>query len=76
MPPPGRPKGSRRVHAELTLGRSITVGFHAVELLTGPGWPAGRDRAARSSGVGCDLERPLPTWSTAGSLGPARTSCG
>ena len=25
--------GSRRVHAELTLGRGITVGFHAVELL-------------------------------------------
>jgi putative transposase len=25
--------GSRRVHAELTLGRGISVGFHAVELL-------------------------------------------
>jgi putative transposase len=25
--------GSRRVHAELTLGRGITVGYHAVELL-------------------------------------------
>jgi putative transposase len=25
--------GSRRVHAELTLGRSIAVGYHAVELL-------------------------------------------
>jgi putative transposase len=32
-PTPGRPKGSRRVQAELTLGRGITVGFHAVELL-------------------------------------------
>ena len=25
--------GSRRIHAELTLGRGISVGFHAVELL-------------------------------------------
>jgi putative transposase len=25
--------GSRRVHAELTLGRGISVGYHAVELL-------------------------------------------
>ena len=25
--------GSRRVHAELTLGRGITIGYHAVELL-------------------------------------------
>jgi putative transposase len=25
--------GSRRVHAELTLGRGISIGFHAVELL-------------------------------------------
>jgi putative transposase len=25
--------GSRRVHAELTLGHGIAVGFHAVELL-------------------------------------------
>jgi putative transposase len=35
--------GSRRVHAELTLGRGIAVGYHAVELLA-PRWPAGRDR--------------------------------
>jgi hypothetical protein len=44
MPPPARPKGSRRVHAELTLGRGISVGDHAVELPVTPRRPAGRHR--------------------------------
>lgn len=43
-PTPGRPKGSRRIQAELTLGRGITVGFHAVELPVAPRRPAGRHR--------------------------------
>ena len=33
MPPRVRPKGSRRIHAELTVGRGISDGYHAVELL-------------------------------------------
>jgi transposase-like protein len=40
--------GSRRVHAELTLGRGILVGYHAVEMLMHRGrhpWPAGQPAA-------------------------------
>jgi putative transposase len=36
--------GSRRVHAELTLGRGISVGDHAVELPVAPRRPAGCHR--------------------------------
>ena len=42
--------GSRRVHAELTLGRGITVGYHAVELLmrrAGPQGVTGRPKYRR-----------------------------
>jgi len=49
--------GSRRVHAELTLGRGITVGYHAVELLmrrAGLQGVTGRPK----SDVACDLRRP------------------
>jgi putative transposase len=67
--------GSRRVHAELTLGRGITVGYHAVELLMRRAGLQGR-RAGRSTGVGSARRRPPATWSTASSPAPAATSCG
>jgi transposase InsO family protein len=67
--------GSRRVHAELTLGRGITVGYHAVEILmrrAGLQGVIGRPKFRR----GCDRRRPPATWSTATSPAPAATSCG
>jgi putative transposase len=53
--------GSRRVHAELTLGRGINVGYHAVELLM---------RRAGLQGVTGrpKFRRGLPPAATAGDL--------
>ena len=53
--------GSRRVHAELTLGRGISVGYHAVELLL---------RRAGLQGVTGrpKFRRGLPPEATAGDL--------
>jgi putative transposase len=53
--------GSRRVQAERTLGRGITVGFHAVELPVAPGRPAGRHRSPQ-------FRRGLRPEATAGDL--------
>jgi hypothetical protein len=64
-----------RGHAELTLGRGITVGFDAVESLmrrAGLHGVTGR----RNSGTGSGRRRPPATWSTASSAAPGRTSCG
>jgi transposase InsO family protein len=53
--------GSRRVHAELTLGRGIAVGYHAVELLmrrAGLQGVTGRPqyrRGLRPEATACDL---------------------
>jgi hypothetical protein len=67
--------GARRVHAELTLGRGIGVGYHAVELLmrrAGLQGVTGRPKFRR----GLRPRRPPATWSTASSLAPAPISCG
>ena len=52
--------GSRRVHAELTLGQGISVGFHAVEMLMRP---------ARLQGIsGRPRYRRVPNTPSAGDL--------
>jgi transposase InsO family protein len=67
--------GSRRVHAELTLGRGISVGYHAVELLmrrAGLQGVTGRPKFRR----GCGPRPPPTTWSSGSSPAPAVTSYG
>lgn len=64
--------GSRRVHAELTLGLGIAVGYHAVELLmrrAGLQGVTGRPKFRRGL-------RPEATWSSVSSPVPAVISCG
>jgi putative transposase len=67
--------GSRRVHAELTLGGGISVGYHAVELLMRRAGLQGVT-GGPSSDVACDRKPPPGIWSTASSPAPAVTSCG
>ena len=66
--------GSRRVHAELTLGLGITVGHGAVELLMRRAGIKGLP-GNRRPGSGT---RPLPpvTWCTASSPARSQIDCG
>jgi putative transposase len=67
--------GSRRVRAELTLGRGITVGYHAVELLmrrAGLQGVTGRPKFRR----GLRPEATASDLSTPSSPVPGRTSYG
>jgi hypothetical protein len=66
--------GGRRVHAELTLGRGITVGHGAVELLMRR---AGIRACQATSAAGrCTRPRPQRTWWSGSLPAAARISCG
>ncbi|TDC86115.1 transposase [Micromonospora sp. KC606] len=66
--------GSRRVHAELRLGRGLVVGYHAVEMLMRRAGIRGLP-GSRRPGQGT-RSRPPVIWSTATSPDRRRTSCG
>ena len=66
--------GALRVHAELRLGRGVMVGHNAVALLMRRAGLAGPP--AGPSGAMPSPTRWPPTWSTASSPAPGRTSCG
>ena len=66
--------GSRRVHAELSLGRGIVVGHGAVEMLMRRASLHGL--SGRPNGAGFGFSRPRSTSSSGSSPVAARTSCG
>jgi putative transposase len=66
--------GTLRVHAELRLGRGIMVGDNAVALLLRRAGLAGM--TGRPKWRHANPTRSPPTWSTATSPAPGRTSCG